>query len=59
MGSYTSQVQYEDRWKIVHYVRTLQGTAASDSTASDSAAVLNVVPKDPAAPAVKGKGNGK
>lgn len=59
MGSYTSQVQYEDRWKIVHFVRTLQGTAASDSTASDSAAVLNVVPKDPAAPAVKGKGNGK
>lgn len=25
MGSYTSQVQYEDRWKIVHFVRTLQG----------------------------------
>lgn len=59
MGSYTSQVQYEDRWKIVHFVRTLQGTASSDSTASDSAAVLNVVPKNLAAPAVKGKGKGK
>jgi mono/diheme cytochrome c family protein len=56
MGSYTSQVQYEDRWKIVHYVRTLQGTEAA---ASDSAAVLNEVPKDSAAPADNGKGKGK
>lgn len=38
MGSYKSQVQYEDRWKIVHYVRTLQG-APADSAAVDTAAV--------------------
>lgn len=25
MGSYTSQVDYNDRWKIVHFVKTLQG----------------------------------
>lgn len=24
MGSYASQVSYEDRWKVVHYVQTLQ-----------------------------------
>lgn len=25
MGSYASQIQYEDRWKVVHFVQTLQG----------------------------------
>jgi mono/diheme cytochrome c family protein len=45
MGSYASQVQYEDRWKIVHFVKTLQGnTAANDSVPADT------IP--PAAPAV-------
>jgi mono/diheme cytochrome c family protein len=24
MGSYASQISYEDRWKVVHYVQTLQ-----------------------------------
>jgi mono/diheme cytochrome c family protein len=57
MGSYTSQVQYEDRWKIVHYVKTLQGTAATpDSVGTDS---VVVAPAAPAAPAAKGSiGNG-
>lgn len=31
MGSYASQISYEDRWKVVHYVSTLQG---NDPTAS-------------------------
>lgn len=60
MGSYTSQVQYEDRWKIAHYVRTLQGTAAdSTSTAPDSAAVAPAAPvaEEPKADGQK-KGNG-
>lgn len=26
MGSYASQLDYEGRWKVVHYVETLQGT---------------------------------
>jgi mono/diheme cytochrome c family protein len=45
MGSYTSQIQYEDRWKIVHYVKTLQGnkTVAPDSAAVDTAAMAPVV----------------
>ena len=54
MGSYTSQIDYEDRWKIVHFVKTLQGTktAAPDSLALDSIA------PPPAEPVVK-KSNGK
>lgn len=55
MGSYTSQVQYEDRWKIVHYVKTLQGskTAPTDSAAVDTAAMA------PVAPVAAGGKNGK
>lgn len=34
MGAHGSQVQQEDRWKIVRYVQTLQG---NESTASDAA----------------------
>ncbi|MFM2376759.1 MAG: hypothetical protein RLZZ165_1856 [Bacteroidota bacterium] len=64
MGSYTSQIQYEDRWKIVHFVRTLQGTGAPrDSAAADSAATLGVAPADSNSPAggqgVKGMNKGK
>jgi mono/diheme cytochrome c family protein len=38
MGSYASQLEYEERWKVIHFVNTLQGggAAASDSTASSS-----------------------
>lgn len=38
MGSYASQLDYEERWKVVHFVKTLQGdaAAASDSTSSMS-----------------------
>lgn len=55
MGSYTSQVQYEDRWKIVHYVKTLQGdkTVAPDSAAVDPAAAP--APAQPDAKDKKGK----
>lgn len=36
MGSYASQLEYEERWKVVHFINTLQGdgAAATDSTAS-------------------------
>ena len=57
MMGYTSQLQYEERWKIVHYVKTLQGNKSavvSDSVATDTVAV------EPAAPAEnKSKGKGK
>lgn len=39
MGSHASQLSAEERWKIVHYVKTLQGppvTAQVESTASDT-----------------------
>lgn len=32
MASYASQIAPEDRWKIVHYVRTLQGTQTASET---------------------------
>lgn len=38
MGSYASQLEHNERWKVVHYVHTLQGgdkAAASDSTATE------------------------
>lgn len=55
MGSYTSQVQYEERWKIVHYVKTLQGRSATpDSVTTDS---VIVAPEAPAAPAPKRNGH--
>jgi mono/diheme cytochrome c family protein len=61
MGSYTSQVQHDDRWKIVHFVRTLQGTSetASDSAAVDSGAVMNPVPNDADGADKGSKGKGK
>jgi hypothetical protein len=58
MGSYVSQVDYEDRWKIVHYVRTLQGGAEtpSDSVTTDSATVnLNPPVADEAPGPIKDK----
>ncbi len=55
MMGYTSQLQYEERWKIVHYVKTLQGdkTAVSDTVATDTVAA---VPAAPVEKKPKGKG---
>lgn len=38
MGSYASQLDYEERWKVVHYVISLRGGAAqaADSVAKDT-----------------------
>lgn len=43
MGSYASQLEYEERWKVVHFIQTLQGNdgAASDSTATDGGDAAN------------------
>jgi mono/diheme cytochrome c family protein len=52
MGSYSSQLDYEERWKVIHYVISLRPTTApaADSAAVDTAA---------AAPAPGKKGKGK
>ena len=38
MGSYASQLEYEERWKVIHFVNTMQGggEAPTDSTSSSS-----------------------
>lgn len=43
MGSYSSQVSVEDRWKVVHYVQSLSGEGTADETAepADSTAAQN------------------
>ncbi len=38
MGSYASQLSREQRWKIIKYIRTLQGGAAPAATADTTAA---------------------
>ncbi len=50
MGSYASQLSREQRWMVIKYVRTLQGTggpapAGSDSTAAKAADSTAVVKK--------------
>ena len=35
MGSYSSQLDYEQRWKVVHYVRKLQGNDPMDLAAAE------------------------
>jgi mono/diheme cytochrome c family protein len=62
MGSYAGQLDYNERWEVVHFVQTLQGTptVANDSTAVDSAAMP--APAQPAVepkPVPNGKGKGK
>jgi mono/diheme cytochrome c family protein len=39
MGSYASQLDHDERWKVVHYVQTLQGNNV-ESAPVDSAAVI-------------------
>jgi len=34
MGSYASQLSRQQRWMIIHYIRTLQPKPAADSTAT-------------------------
>lgn len=47
MGSYASQLTREQRWKVIKYVRTLQGPASTASkTATDSAAATTTVAAD-------------
>lgn len=48
MGSYASQVSFEDRWKIVHYVQTLQDPEAKLRKEVEAGIAV------PAAPAVEG-----
>ena len=38
MGSYASQLSREQRWKVIKYVRTLQGITGGAKTATDSTA---------------------
>lgn len=42
MGSYASQLDYEDRWKVVHYVETLQGKEMAMEYETFDAASANV-----------------
>jgi mono/diheme cytochrome c family protein len=51
MGSYASQLTREQRWKIVKYVRTLQGGGVP--AAADSSAKATAAPADSAATAKK------
>lgn len=53
MGSYASQLDYADRWKVIHYVISLRPSAAP--AAADTAAVDTVAAK----PIAAKKGNGK
>lgn len=55
MGSYASQLTKEQRWKIVKYVRTLQGVGAAkaDTTAKAAAATVPAVKVDTTATAKK------
>jgi mono/diheme cytochrome c family protein len=51
MGSYASQLTYEERWKVVHYVEELQGkhAAPTDTTVAapaDSAAAAAALAKE-------------
>ncbi|MCC6877251.1 MAG: cytochrome c [Sandaracinaceae bacterium] len=48
MPSYSTQVREDDRWKIIHYIRQLQGPAP-DAPAADAAAE----PADAGAPAAE------
>jgi len=41
MGSYASQLTREQRWKIVHYIRSLQPKAAAPGTTTDAAAKVD------------------
>lgn len=34
MGSYSSQLNYEERWQVVHYVRKLQGNDPAEAAAA-------------------------
>lgn len=44
MGPYSSQLSYEDRWKVVHYVQTLQDPA--NKTAKEMAAGMTSATED-------------
>jgi len=37
MGGYASQIDAEDRWKIIHHLRVLQGTLTAPTTAGGGA----------------------
>lgn len=54
MGSYASQLDYEERWKVVHYVQTLQG---KDAAASDEGATEDGDAADEGAEEVEDPGN--
>ncbi len=42
MGSYASQVSYEDRWKVIHYIHTLnKSTPAAEPTNGEETASVN------------------
>lgn len=43
MGGHASQLNKEERWKLVHYVQTLQGYAIGAQAAVDSAATAEVL----------------
>ena len=45
MGSYAAQLNREQRWKIIKYIRTLQGGGAPASPAADSTAVTDSTAK--------------
>jgi len=54
MGSYASQLTKEQRWKIVKYVRTLQGTGGAATAATDTTkAAATAAKADTAATAKK------
>lgn len=46
MGSYASQLTYEERWKVVHYVEELQGKHAVPADTSAAAPVDSVAAPD-------------
>lgn len=50
MGSHASQLEPEQRWKIIHFIQTLQGPKASAESTGTAAAGSDVAPAD-AAPA--------
>lgn len=63
MGSYASQLTFEERWKVIHYISKLQGKTAGAATPADSAGVhVNdsvappPAPEAPAKPAAKPHG---